>query len=254
MIESPDVEDWKRLQNSVCKLLNEVGLAAQEEAVLSTPRGTVEVDVFAVDKLSVDKIKYIVECKNWANAIPQHVVHSFTTVMHETGANIGFIISKRGLQTGAERYTQNTNIVGLTFEELQHRYFESWWKKHFCKIVAAYAEKVCFYTEPINIRRDKALKDLSLSQLDAFSTIQKNYCAFAMLMWQADLIEISPHLGHGVPSSIEEYKNKFVEDIGEHLAFKSLFWRDLLDEMCQRFEAVEEELHQLFGRDIFEEA
>jgi hypothetical protein len=54
-----------------------------------------------------------------------------------------------------------------------------------------------------------------------------------------------------VPSSIEEYKSKFVELMGEHLAFKALFWRDLLEEMCEKLAAVEEELHQLFGRDVF---
>lgn len=254
MIESPDIKDWKQLQYSVCRLLNEVGLAAQEAVVLKTPRGTVEVDVFAIDQVSVDKIQYIVECKNWANAIPQHVVHSFTTVMQETGANIGFIVSKLGLQAGAERYTQNTNIIGLTFEALQRRYFEPWWRNHFCKVVAACAEKVCFYTEPFNGTRDKALEDLSCAQLDSFKAIQKKYCAFAMFMWQADLITISPHFGQAVPSSIQEYKSKLVELIGDHQTFNALFWRDLLEEMCQKLAAVEEELHQLFGRDVFEEA
>ena len=138
MIESPEVADWKQLQHSVCRLLNEVGLTAQEEVTLETPRGKVEVDVFAIDEMSVDKIRYIVECKYWAAAIPQHVVHSFTTVMHETGANIGFIVSKVGLQAGAERYTNSTSITGLTFEELQQRYFVPWWKKSFlqknCKL------------------------------------------------------------------------------------------------------------------------
>jgi len=251
MIESPEVADWMQLQHSVCRLLNEIGLSAQEEVVLQTPRGTVEVDVFAIDELSVDKIRYVVECKNWAVAIPQHVVHSFTTVMQETGANIGFIVSKVGLQAGAVRYTQNTNIIGLSFDELQRRYFEQWWRRHFCKVVASCAEKVCFYTEPFNITRDKALAGLSTAQLDEFKGIQRKYCAFAMLMWQADLATISPHFGQPVPSSIEEYKNKFVELIGEHLAFKSVFWRDLLEEMCEELAAVEEELHQLFGRDVF---
>jgi hypothetical protein len=253
MIESPEAEDWKQLQYSVCRLLNEVGLTAQEAVVLKTPRGTVEVDVFAIDELSVDKIQYIVECKNWANAIPQHVVHSFSTVMQETGANIGFIVSKVGLQAGAERYTQNTNIIGLTFEALQRRYFELWWRRHFCKIVAACAEKVCFYTEPFNATRDKALEGLSSAKLDSFHAIQKKYGAFAMIMWQADLIAISPRFGQAVPSSIEEYKIKFGELIGDHLTFKALFWRDLLEEMCQKFASVEEELYQLFGRDVFAE-
>lgn len=253
MIESPQIEDWKQLQHSVCRLLNEVGLTAQEAVVLKTPRGTVEVDVFATDELSVDKIQYIVECKNWVNAIPQHVVHSFTTVMQETGANIGFIVSKVGLQAGAERYTQNTNIIGLTFDSLQRRYFEPWWRRHFCKVVATCAEKVCFYTEPFNITRDKALEDLSVAQLEAFEKIRKEYCAFAMIMWQADLAAISPQFGHPVPSSIEEYKSKFVHLIGDHLAFKALYWRDLLEEICQKFATVEDELHQLFGRDVFAE-
>lgn len=252
MIEFPEVGDWKQLQHSVCRLLNEVGLSAQEEVTLRTPRGTVEVDVFAVDERSVDKIRYIVECKCWATAIPQHVVHSFSTVMHETGANIGFIVSKVGLQAGAERYTQSTNIAGLTFEALQHRYFEPWWKNHFCNTVAAHAEKVCFYTEPFNITRDEALASLSHEQLEIFKAIQSKYCAFSMLMWQADLVTMSPRLGHPLPSSIEEYKKKFAEIIGLHLAFKSVYWRGLLEEICALFSCVEAELHQLFGRDIFE--
>lgn len=253
MIEPPEFEDWKRLQHSVCRLLNEVGLSAEEEVVLKTPRGTVEVDVLAIDESSVDKIRYVVECKNWATTIPQHVVHSFTTVMQETGANIGFIVSSAGLQAGAERYTQNTNIIGLTFEKLQRRYFEPWWRGHFCKVVAARAEKVCFYTEPFNSTRDEALAALSSEQLEAFEAIQRRYAAFAMLMWQADLATMAPHLGQALPSSIEEYKRKFVELIGEHLAFKSVYWRDLLQEMCERFAAVEEELHHIFGRDVFAE-
>jgi len=253
MIESPEISDWKQLQHSVCRLLNEVGLSAQNTAVLETPRGKVEVDVFAIDQRSVDKIKYIVECKCWFSAIPQHVVHSFTTVMHETGANIGFIVSKIGLQAGAERYTRNTNVIGLTFEALQQRYFEPWWINYFCPTVAAHAEKVCLYTEPFNSTRSKALASLSKERLEKFEIIQRSYDAFSMIMWQADLRKISPCHGLPLPSSIEEFKNKFVEIIGEHLAFKSIYWRDLLEEICTRFAAVEKDLHELFERDIFSE-
>lgn len=73
------------------------------------------VDVCAVDRRSLDKIKYIVKCKNWNTTVPQSVFNSFTTVMHETGANIGFIVSKYGLQSGAKQYTRNTNITGFWF-------------------------------------------------------------------------------------------------------------------------------------------
>ncbi len=93
LIENPEPSDWKILQSGVCRIFNEIGLKAETEKKIKTPRGIVELDVFAVDPGSVDNIQYVVECKNWKTAIPQSVVHSFTTVMHEVGANIGYIVS-----------------------------------------------------------------------------------------------------------------------------------------------------------------
>ena len=71
-----------------------------------------------------------------------------------------------------------------------------------------------------------------------------------MFMWHADLIVMSDRLGHQAPTSIEEYKEKF-KSVGNHLIFQANYWRDLLDEMSEKFSAIEKELHQIFGRDIF---
>lgn len=73
------------LQAGVARLFNEIGLSARIEEKLKTPRGEVKIDVFAADEASVDKISYLVECKNRNSAIPQAVFHAFTTVMAETG-------------------------------------------------------------------------------------------------------------------------------------------------------------------------
>jgi hypothetical protein len=51
--------------------------------------------------------------------VNQSIVHSFTTVMHEVGAHIGFIVSKRGLQSGAREYIRNTNIEGMTYAQFR---------------------------------------------------------------------------------------------------------------------------------------
>lgn len=111
MIDDPFPPDWRALQAGVCRLFNDIGLSAEVEVERPTPRGRVVVDVFATDENSVDNITYIVECKNWNSAIPKTVVHAFTTVMQETGANIGYIVSQHGLQSGAEEYTRHTNIT-----------------------------------------------------------------------------------------------------------------------------------------------
>ena len=150
MIENPEPKSWKELQSGVCRIFNEIGLEAETEKDIKTPRGSIELDVFALDPGSDDKIQYVVECKNWKNSIPQSVVHSFTTVMHEVGANIGYIVSQRGLQKGAKDYIKNTNIRGVTYSEFQNHYFGIWIDKYFCPTVGNAADSLMQYTEPIN--------------------------------------------------------------------------------------------------------
>ncbi|UTW46117.1 restriction endonuclease [bacterium SCSIO 12696] len=253
MIDDPLPQNWKDLQNGVCRLFSDIGLLAETEKILQTPRGTVEVDVFAIDEHSVDQIQYLVECKNWSNSIPQTVVHSFTTVMQEAGANIGFIVSKKGLQEGAVRYTQNTNITGLTYLELQQRYFNSWWQKHFCPTVAEAADCVNQYVEPINSRRSRHLEKLTHDQLEYFYELQNRYAAFGMLMWLMDMGRIAPQYAVDGPVCIEDYKAKFVETMGSEFSFESNTYRGLLDEFCEMLQRVEEQFHGIFGRNIFEE-
>ncbi|WP_371437559.1 restriction endonuclease [Polaromonas sp.] len=187
MIEDPNPKDWRELQAGVCRLLNEIGLTAETEKALTTPRGEVEVDVYAVDQASVDKIKYIVECKNWAAAIPQTVVHAFTTVMSETGANIGFIVSQKGLQRGAEKYTDSTNIIGMTYLELQQRYFDVWWEKCFCRQVGDMADEMMDFVEPYNPRRDELAAELTPEKAERFNGLQRCFGTFCMVMTQLNM-------------------------------------------------------------------
>ncbi|MEA5115550.1 MAG: restriction endonuclease [Geobacteraceae bacterium] len=252
MIDNPLPEDWRALQNGVCRLFNEIGLNANTEVELSTPRGTVVVDVYAVDEGSVDKIKYIVECKNWNAPIPQTVVHAFTTVMHETGANIGYIVSKAGLQSGALRYTENTTITGLTYQALQERYFNVWWHKYFCINAGAAAEYVNQYVEPINTHRSRFLEKLTEDKLARYIYLHDRYAAFGMLMWLIDIGSIVPEYAVDAPPSLEEYKAKLNNVLGDEFTFRASTYRDLLAEICAKLVHIEEQFNEVFGRNIFE--
>jgi hypothetical protein len=251
MIDDPLPKDWRELQAGVCRLFSEIGLAAEVEASLKTPRGTITVDVFAVDNQSVDKIKYIVECKNWNATIPQAIVHAFTTVMHETGANLGFIVSKHGLQSGATMYTGNTNIQGLTYQQLQERYFNAWWQQYFSIQVAAAADTVNEYVELINSRRDHFLESLQPKDLERFYELQRRYALFGKLMWLMDIGSIAPQRANSPPPDIEHYKNELVEKLGEEFAFDATCLRSLLTQICSKLQEIEHSFNALFGRNIF---
>jgi hypothetical protein len=198
MIDDPHPADWRELQAGVCRLFNEIGLSANTEVKIATPRGDVEIDVFAVDNGSVDKIQYLVECKNWSAAIPQTVVHAFTTVMAETGANIGFIVSQKGLQAGAERYTNSTSITGLTYLELQQRYFAVWWEKCFCREIGDLADEMADFVSPFEPHRDELVAALSPEKAEHFDGLQRCFGTFCMVM---------THMNMGRFTNLKEWGN-----------------------------------------------
>lgn len=213
VIDDPLPENWQDLQTGVQRIFRNVGLLAEVEVDLETPRGSVNVDVLATDVRSVDKIRYIVECKNWGSSIPQTVVHSFTTVMHETGANIGFIISKHGLQQGAKQYTQNTNIIGMTYLEFQQRYFEAWWNRYFCPRIGDAADEPLQYVEPINSMRDREYAKLSLQEQEKFDQLRQEKGVSVMVLSMLNYRFISKALNTGnlleVPKNLDDLRPEF---------------------------------------------
>ncbi|NLS14489.1 restriction endonuclease [Vibrio sp. SM6] len=256
MIDDPYPEKWQDLQLGVRRIFRNIGLSANVEVDLVTPRGSVNVDVLAIDGQSVDKIKYIVECKNWESAIPQSVVHSFTTVMAETGANIGFIISKHGLQSGAKEYTRNTNIVGLTYLEFQQRYFEAWWKRFFCPRIGDAADRVLQYTEEFNGYRDKEYNKLPPDKQKEFDHLRSQYTVHLMTFSMFNFPMMSPMLNTGklldVPSDLEGFKKNVLSSIAPGIEWHCTTFRGLLEIILQFLQDVEAKFNSLFGGYIFD--
>lgn len=256
MIDDPLPKSWRDLQTGVQRIFRNVGLIAEVEVDLETPRGEVNVDVHAIDVRSVDRVRYIVECKNWDTNIPQSVVHSFTTVMHETGANIGFIISKYRLQQGAKRYTQNTNIVGMTYLEFQQRYFEAWWKRYFCPRIGDAADKVLLYTEDFNTQRDRAYEKLSPEAQEKFDHLRRENGVSIMCLSMFNYMALSKGLSTGsmlnVPKDLDEFKTVVLSKITPQIQWHCNTFRGLLDIILEYLADTEAEFDALFGGSIFE--
>lgn len=251
LIENPKPADWKALQMSVCRLFTEIGLTAAVEKKIVTPRGEVEVDVWAMDEGSVDKITYLVECKNWAGGIPQAVVHSFTTVMREVGANIGFIVSQQGLQAGATKYTASTNIQGFTYEELQRRYLSIWISKYFMHRLGVEVDSLLQYLEPINHFRETRREALGHDEQVKFIDLQHQYAPlFASLSATPIMI-----VNMGTIDSPDDFGERFQASINTSLAgeyeLTSRFLRDLLEETIVVVRSITVKFDAFFGRDIF---
>ena len=250
MIDNPFPDTWQKLQEQVNQILNEIGLESEVGKTIQTPRGKVEIDVFAIDINSVDNIRYIIECKNWATSIPQSVVHAFTAVMHECGGNIGYIISKKGLQPGAVEYTKFTNIQGLTFLEFQEKYFKIWFNRYFAPHLLQRADALIQYTEPINTRRSRFIDKLTSTEYAQYEKLCDKYSIFGMFMCMVSAPAIFQKDKKKVPDSIEEFKKKILSS-GCDIELKSIYFRDLLEELFRHIDMITDKFNDVFKENIF---
>src|SRR5207248_3987303 len=118
------------LQEDVARILRECGFAAEVSKTISTPRGRVEIDVYAEENVAGRLYRIVCECKLWRARVPQTVIHSVRTVVAETGANVGYIISKSGYQRAAGAASHMTNLRLVTWKEFQSE-FEPLWLEEF---------------------------------------------------------------------------------------------------------------------------
>ncbi len=252
MIEDHEPNDWKILQNGVCRIFNEIGLEAETNKEVTTPRGKVSLDVFAIDPGSVDKIQYIVECKNWNSSIPQSVIHSFTTVIHEVGAHVGYIVSKHGFQKGALDYLNNTNIKALTYKDFQNHYMEIWIDRYFCKKVDDVSDSLIQYTEPFNSRRERFKESLSDRQLKDFSELYDKYYLFGMMILVHVSVRSSMPQFTPRPEISVKNLNKFIEKtLGPEAKIETPFLRNYLEEFVELIQKITNKFNNVFGQDIF---
>jgi Restriction endonuclease len=138
--------DWKDLESKVCQILAECGCQTERSKHIVLPRGEVNIDVYALDTVREPNLIMVCECKHWRKRVSQTVVHAFRTLLVETGAHVGFLISSAGFQAGAVKAAKKTNVELVTWEAFQERFYDRWFKAMRIEL-AAVADEVFEYSD-----------------------------------------------------------------------------------------------------------
>lgn len=125
-IFNTEPKSWQELQYYVGQLFTECGFETEISKVVDLVRGKKEIDVYTQDVFSEYRPIILVECKFWNKPISQETIHSFRTVIADFGANLGFIVSKKGFQKGSYKAAEKTNIRLVSLEELEAEYYVKW--------------------------------------------------------------------------------------------------------------------------------
>ena len=167
MITEKSPDTWQELQEWCAQILRECGWNAETEVTVDLVRGQAEIDVLATETVQGREYKTLIECKNWAQRVPQQVVHSFRTVVADVGANTGYIVSKVGFQSGAYEAAEHTNVKLLTWREFQDIFEPQWYCEYLTKYVGETLEPLGDYLEPIPdmVHWDEYLEDHEIDRL-----------------------------------------------------------------------------------------
>jgi restriction system protein len=183
MIDSTLPATWADLQTAVAGILTEAGLEAKVEHDLTTARGSVNVDVWAVDTHVSPPATMVCECKRWATAVPKNVVHGFRAVVADIGANAGLVISSSGFQKGAYEAAAFSNVRLVTWAEFQSIFEDRWYQRYFVPKAKVAADQLIDYTEPINSRIFAKADALSAGKRTEFRDLREKYFSLVCVLW-----------------------------------------------------------------------
>ncbi len=181
MIEDHEPMNWEDLEIRVGAILSETGVEVVLKKKVETARGGANIDVWAHDDSATPSQTYLIECKHWRRRVTKNVVHGFRTVVGDSGANWGAIISMSGFQKGAQEAANYSNVRLLTWRGFQELFVSKWFNRYFLPTISQKANPLMEYTEPINSRIFKKADDLSTSKRRQFNALRQRYFGLSLV-------------------------------------------------------------------------
>ena len=111
--------DWFEFQERIKQIYYKLGCDAETNVKLKGVRTFHDVDILVRSKFLGNNIRWIVEAKYWKRKISKLHVLALRQIVDDTGCDRGFIISNAGFQKGAIEAAQTSNVVLMTFDELE---------------------------------------------------------------------------------------------------------------------------------------
>lgn len=180
MITARTPSNWLDLQQGVARILSECGFSVEIEKVVQTVRGNVEIDVFAQEIIDGRTYVVLCECKHWAARVPKNVVHGFRTAVGDSGANLGYIISRRNSSLVRFTAAELSNIRLVTWEEFQSEFEPTWLKKHLIPTIRTRLTFPFLFLKP---EPPAPLMYFDLLTYTSFLKLSERHRRFAQLMF-----------------------------------------------------------------------
>lgn len=247
-IEPESPSTWQQLEARVAQILIECGFNVEEQKPVDLARGSVNVDVYAREDTSLPHV-LVVECKNWNRPVTKTIVHAFRTVVEDSGANLGMIVSAEGYQEGAREAAKFSNIRLEDWLSFQGLYVDRWYTTFMAPRLRETVDPLLEYTEPINSRIFRKADALPESSQDRFRELREKYAMFAWGLYPlySSMLGITdtpttPELPLRATPKWDELVSEWPQEVLDATAL-----RTLLDALISAYESAIREFDEVFG-------
>ena len=110
---------WKKYERQTAELFQSLGCHVEVGATVKGARAKHKIDVWVRFSRFGIEANWVVDCKFWRKPVTKEKVLALMGVVQDVGADRGVLVSQKGLQAGAVRASEHTNVTLTSLEELR---------------------------------------------------------------------------------------------------------------------------------------
>lgn len=244
-IEAQPPATWQELEACIARILRECGYNVEVQKNVQLARGDVNIDVWADDHSSPPNV-IAIECKLWSTPVPKSVVHGFRTVVGDSGANTGLIVSSAGFQQGAVEAAVYSNVRLMNWSEFQQMFADRWYRCYMAPRLYEEAAPLTEYTEPINLHILRKAAALPYERRQQFDTLRDQYIGLGMGTVSMYLEMLGEALVVPDLPIRDRMPHPFADDLPDPVLDASAL-RPLLGALTEAYRKAIKEFDQVFG-------
>jgi Restriction endonuclease len=113
------VATWREYEEQAAQFFRDLGMQAETNKEIEGARGKHHVDVLVtLERIGITQT-WIIECKCWRRRVDKLHVLGLASIVSDTGADRGFLLTEVGFQSGAIRAARTSNITLTGLEDLR---------------------------------------------------------------------------------------------------------------------------------------
>ncbi len=179
-IRKEEPKTWQERQQFAAHFWEQCGLSSKMDFKIETSDGTAVIDICTDGETGGAGTAYLCACRYWSDPVSEKIIQDFATIVHESGAECGFILISAAQLDVSDSDKKIADIKLLTWQDFQN-YFSQQWIRYQTDRVQQDAEDLRNYCDSLERYVSKRLKNENNDFRERYSNLSEKHMSIGML-------------------------------------------------------------------------